>query len=149
MLDFLGFLSKEEMIDIGNLKTDSDYGFENRLKIQKYVYLAMECYDLDLNYPYSVHLFGPYSRKLSKDYYDLNTNNVAIVTNLPAFKKDEFLLALKGKSSGWLEVAGMIIFETNRHKSMPELEYIYWVKPSYSPEFIDSVYVDMCNLNIV
>ncbi len=148
LLDFIAFLSKEGLVDITNLEAEDDQGYENMLKIHRYAYIAMHRYDLGLDYAYGVLMNRPYSTDLTKDCEELDPDNVAAEPDLPAFKKEEFLSALKDKSSKWIDVAGMIVMYTNENKSMPKMKYIYWVISDYSPEFIDKVYADMRNLKI-
>ncbi len=53
-----------------NILGESEEHFNNRLKIQKYVYLV-KYYGLDMNYDYNTYLHGPYSQQLAWDYYSL------------------------------------------------------------------------------
>lgn len=143
---FVSYLNEHGMIDTAKLKDNSDEGFENRLKTQKYVYLARR-FGLDLGYRHNIHLYGPYSPDLTKDYYRMDVANMP--SALPhALNDSEFLSALRGKSSAWLEIAATIIYERDLNQGIP-LEHLYLMKPDHAPEFIDSVHVDLKNLNLL
>jgi uncharacterized protein YwgA len=54
-----------------NFYSDFSIGkFENRLKLQKIIYL-MQAYGLNIGYNYSLYLYGPYSTELTRDGYAL------------------------------------------------------------------------------
>lgn len=94
-----------------NIVGDDDIHFENRIRIQKYVYLA-KYFGLDLGYSHSMYLHGPYSSSLANDYYDLVPDYVPeyIDSTLPtSFKKSEFVDFVRDRDTAWLEVASTLI----------------------------------------
>ncbi len=142
--EFVSYLSGQGMVNVARLKDDSDEGFENRLKVQKYTYLAKH-FGLDLGYAYNIHLRGPYSRGLTSDYYNLDVANMASASAPPALRHEEFLSVLRGKSTAWLEIAATILHETNLDKGL-KLEHFYMLKCDHDPKFIDSVYSKLTSL---
>ena len=91
---------------------DSDEHFNNRLKIQKYVYLA-KYFGLDLGYNFDMYLHGPYSSNLTSSYYTIARNNIdlkSITGDIDSsFKENEFLNYITNKDKGWLEVASTLL----------------------------------------
>ena len=91
---------------------ETDEHFENRLKLQKYVFLARS-FGLDIGYQYSMYLHGPYSPKLAEDYYSLGDNRElygSLPDTLPhEFDHRRFMDLVNGKDSAWLEVAATIL----------------------------------------
>jgi len=48
------------MINVHNLLKDDENGFINRLKLQKYVFLAQTSLQNDFGYEYNIYRNGPY-----------------------------------------------------------------------------------------
>jgi uncharacterized protein YwgA len=72
---------KIKLIDLDNLLRNNEIGCINRLKIQKYVYLAQTCLNNDFGYKYNMYDNGPYSPELANYYYekiDVNTMSVDV-----------------------------------------------------------------------
>ena len=145
--EFASYLSGQGMIDAARLKDDGDEGFENRLKVQKYVFLAKH-FGLDLGYVYSIHLHGPYSRRLTSDYYKLDVMNTAASAAPPTLRHKEFMSVLETKSADWLEIAATIIHETSLDKDVRP-RHLYVMKCDHRPEFIDSVYHDLTEIGML
>jgi uncharacterized protein YwgA len=97
--------------------------FENRFKIQKYVFLA-KYFGLDMKYDYNLYIHGPYSSALADDYYELATNLVRNNNNnnrndidankkkppLPdTFDANAFYGFVAGKNLEWLEAASTLL----------------------------------------
>ena len=78
--------------------------FEDRLRMQKLVYLAGE-FGLDHDYPYNMYLHGPYSPDLAKDYYKEDFMSAPGKTNLSSFELGTFLNLVDERDNKWLEVA--------------------------------------------
>ena len=93
---------------------DSDEHFNNRLRIQKYVYLA-KYFDIDLGYDYSIYLHGPYSSTLANDYYNIAKDNIlnqiTNTTNNPYERRgnDVFFNFVKNRDVDWLEAATTLL----------------------------------------
>jgi len=91
--------------------------FYNRLKLQKFVFLARSFGIADLDYPYNMYLRGPYSPSLADDYYELadaenwekyvDKRYVAKIERSKDFEK--FVKLVKGRDSTWLEVAATMV----------------------------------------
>ena len=145
--EFVSYLSGQGMVDVARLKDESDEGFENRLKVQKYTYLATH-FGLDLGYVYNIHLRGPYSRGLTSDYYNLDVASMASASAPSALHHEKFFSVLGGKSVDWLEIAATILYETNRDEGL-KLEHFYMLKCDHNPRFIDSVYSELTSLRLL
>ncbi|MDQ2684429.1 MAG: hypothetical protein M3Y25_01135, partial [Thermoproteota archaeon] len=63
--DFMCFLHENKLVDLHSLLKKDELGCINRLKLQKYVYLAQTCLNNDFGYEYSVYSNGPYSPELA------------------------------------------------------------------------------------
>lgn len=90
---------------------DSEENFDNRLKLQKYVFLA-ERYGLHLGYNHSMYLRGPYSSSLTDDYYDLARSNAVDALNgsfPPSFNQLGFFNLVNNKDVEWLEAAATLL----------------------------------------
>ncbi|HDD57410.1 MAG TPA: hypothetical protein ENF43_02715 [Thermoplasmatales archaeon] len=45
--------------------------FDSRIRLQKYVYIAKNFFDIDLGYNFGLYIRGPYSTDLADDYYSI------------------------------------------------------------------------------
>lgn len=78
--DFMSFLHDNKLIDLDNLLRKNEIGCINRLKLQKYVYLAQTCLDNEFGYEYNMYNNGPYSPELANYYYEkINVNTMSVV----------------------------------------------------------------------
>ncbi len=95
-----------------NVIGDTEEHFNNRLKIQKYVYLA-KYFGLDLGYDFDMYLHGPYSSRLTSSYYDIARRNIDLrylEGNLDnSFKVNEFFNYVGNRDRKWLEVASTLL----------------------------------------
>jgi len=98
--------------------------FEDRLKLQKYVFLA-RFFGYDMGYDFSLYYYGPYSPSLADDYFELADWVVKPdVEDVSWERENDFLELVRGKNSRWLELAATImsVYEGNRGKvTMSEL----------------------------
>lgn len=141
--NFLAFLDTNTLVNLNKISEDSDEGFSNRLKTQKYVYLA-KYFGLDFGYNYGMHLHGPYSRGLTGDYYRLGSSASNSTSTLDStFDSEKFLRVLKDKDENWLEIAATILHKRGTIEEGSLLEYVSWIKCEHTGEFIDSVYSDL------
>jgi len=141
--NFLAFLDSNTLVDLNKITDDGDEGFSNRLKTQKYVYLA-KYFGLDFGYNYGMHLHGPYSRSLTGDYYRLGSSASNNSDTLdPTFDSEKFLDTLKDKDENWLEIASTILHKKDTVDEDSLLEYVSWIKCEHTGDFIDSVYADL------
>jgi uncharacterized protein YwgA len=93
--------------------------FNNRLKLQKYVFLAKQ-YGIDLGYNFNLYVRGPYSPMLAEDYYRLSEEIEPIRVGLP----EDFIKLIKNKSERWLELASTVVMVKNRYPSIDDEKII-------------------------
>ena len=146
---FIRWLGDAGMVDFGRVADDTDTGFDTRLRIQKYVFVAQSL-GLDTSYRYNRYRYGPYSPGLAADYYRLAENSAAHGTesDLPVptgFRQDEFLRTVKGRNSKWLEVATTLIHISPQHDNAETmLDHAAWIKKDiYTAEYIKEVLGDL------
>jgi uncharacterized protein YwgA len=154
--DFMCFLHENKLIDLDNLLRNNETGCINRLKLQKYVYLAQTCLGNDFGYEYNMYNNGPYSPELANYYYekiDVNTMSIEVKAqkwNCDKIFANKFLTLFGDKEPGWLEVASTIIDNTKYFEDEQEtLNKIYAIKSDYSKNYIDNVWTDLKNINLV
>ena len=123
---------------------DSDEHFNNRLRIQKYVYLA-KYFGLNLGYNFDMYLHGPYSSNLTSSYYSIarsnNINLQSIEGNLDGnFRENEFFNYVGNKDKEWLEIASTLL-ELSNHYSDKEclINKTVNAKPHISREKINNI----------
>ncbi len=139
-------LSREERLS-SFLKTLDDKGilsfnknlFNNRLKVQKYVFIARK-FGLSLRYTYSLYIRGPYSSGLADDYYEIddyhNSNSLEI--------DEDFFKLVKNKSEEWLELAATILMIRERYQSINDEKLVALVnnaKPHAKKEELRKILV--------
>ena len=145
-LDFIKFLHINKLINVRDIQCDTDDGFENRLKLQKLVYIAQSCFGLELGYSFTIYRFGPYSTMLADHYYDYLETNVIIGDgniDLPEhFNQGRFINMFSGKNGRWLELATTLI-DSQKHVSGYDktVETVSRIKPRYTKDEV----VDMLN----
>jgi uncharacterized protein YwgA len=155
--DFMCFLHENKLIDLDNLLRNNEIGCINRLKLQKYVYLAQTCLNNDFGYEYNMYNNGPYSPELANYYYekiDVNTMSVDVKSGNWNYDKNfanKFLELFGGdKEPQWLEVASTIIDSTNYFEDEQEtLNKVYAIKSDYSKNYIDNIWIELKNKNLV
>lgn len=160
---FLNILRREGLLDVnkGNdIIADNDTALENRIKIQKYVYLA-KYFNIDLEFDYAtynMYLYGPYSSTLAEEYYRLaeegffesepssyNSNNNDDNNNYPNLKRFiEFMKEDDRNNADWLEIASTALaFAKNHSKKETLLEHVAYVKWRFPKEYVRSVIEDL------
>ncbi|MEM2148974.1 MAG: hypothetical protein QXO46_03780 [Nitrososphaerota archaeon] len=117
--------------------------FDKRFFLQKYVFLA-KYFGLDLGYDYSLYIYGPYSRDLADDYYELTCLETLPKTGLPSgFDAEGFIELVRGRDARWLEVAASILTVSESYPDLPE-EEIYGIlrmsKPWLTREYFKEVH---------
>lgn len=150
--DFMCFLHENKLIDLDALLRNNEIGCINRLKLQKYVYLAQTCLNNDFGYEYNMYNNGPYSPELANYYYekiDVNTMSVDVKSGNWNYDKNfanKFLELFGDKEPQWLELASTIIDSTNYFEDEQEtLNKVYAIKSDYSRSYIDDVWNDLKN----
>lgn len=139
---FIRFLEENRLLRF------KDFGFDTRLKIQKYSYLARE-FDLDMGYEYSMYRYGPYSPDLADEYYELSETPERFGPDehapLPEdFDSNGFLRLISGRTSGWLEVASTLVDQQDMFTDDAMLlEHVESIKCNHDADFIRTVFYDL------
>jgi len=116
--EFVSFLHENKLIDLDNFLKKDEIGCINRLKLQKYVYLAQTHLKTDFGYEFSVYNNGPYSPELANYYYE----TMDFTKNIECKKKESrldniftqrFLSLYKDKELEWLIIASTLVDSTN------------------------------------
>ncbi len=154
--NFIEFLHQNKMITIHDLLRDDEIGLVNRLKLQKYVYLAQTSLKNNFGYEYNIYNNGPYSPELANYYYekmDLQATSLDLNKTEWTFDNDfsqRFLELFKDKDVNWLEVATTLIDSTNYCENEQEsLDQVYAIKSKYSSSFIDSTLDELKEKSLV
>lgn len=148
--DFVSFLEDHNLIDFSVIQ-DEEGGFVNRLRMQKYVYLA-KYYGLDLGYSYTMYRYGPYSPDLTAAYYSLSDDaNPHTVHEMPvSFRTGEFVNLIYGKDENWLEIATTLLEQNKRIQDKELLvQRVETIKCSYPIEYIRKVLSDLVRENLI
>ena len=143
---FIKYLERENLAEF-KIRGGDDWHFWNRFKIQKYAFLAKR-FGLDLPYEHSTRLWGPSSRTLAAECYDLEENpgryREARAELPPQFRSGEFLDFVRGRSNGWLEIATTLL---SKRKFMSKRSHIVsnteFSKVGFTREFIDETLRDL------
>ena len=104
---FIKMLEVRGLLDF-NILGESEEHLNNRLKIQKYVYLV-KYYGLDMHYDYNMYLHGPYSQQLAWDYYSLAKNRQKYDNEMNVTIRDRFFELVGNRDLEWLEVASTLL----------------------------------------
>ena len=154
--NFIEFLHQNKMITIHDLLRDDEIGLVNRLKLQKYVYLAQTSLKNNFGYEYNIYNNGPYSPELANYYYekmDLQATSLDLNKTEWTFDNDfsqRFLELFKDKDVNWLDVATTLIDSTNYCENEQEsLDKVYAIKSKYSSSFIDSTLDELKEKSLV
>ncbi len=154
--DFVCFLYDNKMIDLMNLLTDNESGCLNRLKLQKYVYLAQACLKNSFGYEYDIYRNGPYSTGLANYYYEeIDLNRVLDDVknknwkNNPDFT-ERFLALFKKQDPDWLELDTTLVDSTFYCEDEQEcLDKVYAIKSMYSKDYIFDVWNNLKEKGLV
>ncbi|TVP40754.1 hypothetical protein NARC_60141 [Candidatus Nitrosocosmicus arcticus] len=154
--DFICFLYDNKMININNLLKDDENGFINRLKLQKYVFLAKASLRNDFGYDYNIYRDGPYSAGLANYFYEeLDLNRISSDVKEKNWIDDiiftdRFLTLFKDKEPEWLVVAATLIDSTNYCENEQEsLNKVYAIKSKYSRDYIDDIWNELKGKSLV
>jgi uncharacterized protein YwgA len=144
---FIKFLENKNLLTFDVLG-DTEENFLNRLKIQKYAFLA-KFYGLDLSYSHSMYKRGPYSPSLAVKYYELAENSKMYekeaMESLPkSFDATNFTNLVKSRDTNWLEIATTILEQKSRFDNENELvRHVECIKCDYSLDYINKVFKDL------
>lgn len=147
---FLEWLHKNYVIDRYCIMHKDDTGFHIRFRIQKCVYMAQRL-GLGTDYNYGKYVYGPYSRDLTRAYYDYDPAAPIEEPLPPDFDQiGDVVLRAYSKGFGWMEVATTILEDMRERDdaggrytrdliedSVAKLKYLY------SDSYIHSVYDDL------
>jgi len=123
--------------------------FEDRLRLQKYVYLA-DRYGLKSGYDFDMYLRGPYSPKLAEDYYKpFDVENALPVE----FRSQDFIELVAGKDAKWLEIAAsaVSVYEYNREKGVTREDIVNILKEikPWAENYVDKIIDDLIKANLI
>ncbi|NIA09352.1 MAG: hypothetical protein GWP10_06400 [Nitrospiraceae bacterium] len=122
--------------------------FNNRLKLQKYVFLARK-YGFNLRYSYNLYIHGPYSPQLADDYYALGES---AIEPEKITMEEGFIKLIKKKSDWWLELASTVVMVSERYTDMEDKTMIKLMrnsKPFASEDEIGDVISKLRKANVV
>ena len=139
---FIGSLLDRGLVDL-KIDGNSDEHFNNRLKLQKYVFLA-KYYGLDMKYDFNMYLHGPYSQALATDYYALAKKPQILVKPTNTIISDKFFETVTHKDIDWLEAASTLLSLNKTFRDRQSLlDRTITMKEHISSEKIKSVLADL------
>ena len=142
---FIRFLENNDLMEF-DISGDDDSHFINRLKLQKYVFMA-KYFGIPFHYKHGIYLHGPYSKRLAADYYSLASDGrrdiVSPMSNPVQFRESDFLKAIHNDPK-WLEIATTLLDRYNVTKDLNTLvKEVDRVKFMFGREFIVDVLEDL------
>jgi uncharacterized protein YwgA len=149
LLEFIDSLQKRGLVDL-NILGDSEEHFNNRLKLQKYVFLA-KYYGVDMHYNYNMYRHGPYSPELAEDYYVLAKHSQLYdAKSKSLYIPDDFFNLISNKNVEWLEVASTLL---SLHKYFADRESLLDraanMKAHIPSETIDLVLTELERIKLI
>lgn len=139
LIDFIMLLDNNKLINKKIIIANNESGFKNRLKLQKLVFLAKK-FDLDLGYPYSLHIHGPYSKELAIDYYIICKANLQ--GNILKQSMTSFINKFKDKDEKYLEIlaTAVDVHDSIKDRNIDEIVAITSkIKTQYDPKEIREI----------
>lgn len=142
---FIRFLVDQGLVEF-DIVDNGEKQFVNRLKLQKYVFLAKR-FGMPFDYRHGIYLYGPYSRKLAADYYTLARDSVQddiYAAAIPdGFKKDDFMKSIHNDPN-WLEIATTLIGMNEHIEGRTALiDRVCRIKHGFGEKFIAGVLNDL------
>jgi uncharacterized protein YwgA len=143
------------MINIHDLLKSDESGIINRLKLQKYVYLAQTSLKNNFGYEYNMYNNGPYSPELANYYYEKMDSGKFLDGSDSGWTIDNsftkrFMELFKDKDANWLEVATTLIDSTNYCENEQEsLNKVYAIKSQFKSSFIDNTLDELKEKSLV
>ena len=149
---FIKYLEENKLIEF-EILGDTESCFQNRFKIQKYVFLAKR-FGLELPFEHDIYLYGPYSQSLISECYVLANNRKelydAVDAVLPeSFQSQNFLNLIQDKNTDWLEIATTLMNKNHITNREDLVENVENTKNGFTREFISGVLDDLSNTNLV
>lgn len=157
---FLRILMREGLLNVRSAEDitgDDDLALDNRVRIQKYVYLA-EHLGIETGYSdtYSMYLYGPYSPKLADDYFSLaekgffDSTKDDVDIEISNDRLAKFLDLVRDKDTDWLEIASTTLAFMHRHSSIETLvDHVTYVKEYLGKEKIKQVINELKEKNLI
>lgn len=114
---------------IGNRDYDTRT-FNNRLLVQKIIFIFQEVFDVDLGYNFTLYMRGPYSTSLTKDFYKIRDTTKYEEIEFGDEGKEillkELIEIIQEHSSDIdiLELVSTIIFVNNKLNIRDDLEQV-------------------------
>ena len=145
LASFLSFLQKNGLVRIGEMSKEDEDGFQNRMKAQKYVFLASR-FGLTLNYDFNSRMYGPYSTQLVNECFDMgNDFNKDMAKPLPqTFDGEGFLRLVQGRDHEWLIIAGTILHMRPKFDDIKALlDQLEYTEPKVTRDYIEGVLADL------
>ena len=160
MAGFIAYLEKNRLVEFDILRED-DIGFQNRFRLQKYVFLAQR-FGLKLGYPHDMYLYGPYSSELTKAYYNIAENRDSLyneeakeesgrLLESSSFRSSDFLGFVKDRDDDWLEIATTLMSrnEAEFTEKRALVENVEYTKDVFSISYIEKVLTNLQENNLV
>jgi len=117
---------------VEDFKDDSPLNFENRVKLQKIVYILEKFFGNEIfDYEYNVYLRGPYSKDLAKDYFNITGEDLNKKVELKygnVEKVREVIKKLKNLDSFELEIMATLLSIRERNNLNDAIELTYNLK---------------------
>lgn len=127
--------------------------FDNRLKLQKMIYLIQEVGGIDLGYQFSLYHHGPYCPELTKTAFYIEDftgmKEDVVFEDEETEKKFQDLIGKVDKFKedvDWLEIASTIILFSKLYPKLKDvniIKHIHKIKPQYEPKTIEKVWGEM------
>jgi len=96
-----------------NYKNFDMFSFDNRLKLQKFVYIMEYMFGLNLGYEFNWYHYGPYCVQLAKDGFGVSfeqTPELKFEDVTSEVQFENFLTFIKNKDSNWMEIIASVHF---------------------------------------
>lgn len=148
---FLRLLRDNGLIECGTNPRESR--LDTRVKTQKFVYFAQECFGLRFRYRHTLYIYGPYSPELATDYYRISDIDDISDGGLDGWGgREKFLeFARSHNDAEWLEIASTLLY-IHRDAPLPMERLIFRakrVKRKHTREHIVEVYNELVKLDFV
>jgi len=146
---FIELLEEMNLVQFDILE-DTEENFDNRFRIQKYVFLA-EYFGLHLDYVFSMYIHGPYSPDLTNDYYELAQDGFEHPEELPdEFDINRFYSFVSPMDSTSLEAAATLLsLNENFHDRQCLLDRVKNMKSHIALENIQDIFESLENNDLL
>ncbi len=149
---FLRMLWDHNLIDCNTNPNDAT--LETRIKIEKFVYFAQECFGLQCRYRHIRYLYGPFSARLSADYFRIRN-----IWDVPSggpkgwSRQAEFLDFAKNHNDvKWLEIASTLAysrFDDHVDGADNLVKRVQKIKRNFPKEFVVKVHDELVQMGFL